>query len=527
MKLKPGGKIALLLFAFGIAWIAWRQFGPRGVKESLNKIPVVGTVLGTGEETAGGGGGSGGDGVLGRPLKVALNYWPGFAGGVLANNGFPANKDCLFWKNHNLQVEFVNMEDPAQMTQALAAGAPSGVDVMWQTTDTWPANDANYRKQGIKAQAFLQADWSRGGDAIVVAPGIGRIEDLPGKRVGLITLSPSHSLLEEALRNSSLDESQRKQVRTSIKEFTDPQSIVQAFAANQLDAAVTWEPNASEALSRRSGSRILLDSSTASKIIGDIFVAKEEFIRENPAAIKAFCAGWLEGATEANRHPGQAVEVLMKSMPPYEGKEELTRRTMAKAHLTTLSDNNELFGLGGGGTPLFDRLYDRFARIYLDLGMIDRLPKVAEGKSTAALGELYQATPVPAPQPPEFRPPTPQQQAKPPVLTRRVAIRFTTGSAQVRPESAGSLNELVGLAERLADAYLRIEGNTDNVGSRDLNRRLSQQRAPAVANYLAERGFDPDRFIVRGNGPDRPIASNGSEAGRAKNRRTEVKVVPR
>ena len=69
--------------------------------------------------------------------------------------------------------------------------------------------------------------------------------------------------------------------------------IVKAFQGGHLDVAITWEPNVSEAL-KRVGSHILIDSSTASKIIGDIFVAKQEFIQQHPGAIKAFCQGWLE-----------------------------------------------------------------------------------------------------------------------------------------------------------------------------------------------------------------------------------------
>src|SRR5690348_11383511 len=216
MRLKPGGKIALLLVAFGLAWMAWRKLGPSSMKKNLNSVPVIGTLFGSKEETASASGG----GILGRPLRVALNYWPGFAGGVLANNGFKANTgdDCTFWKKYNLQVEFVDIEVPDQMTKALTHGAPDGVDVMWQTTDTWPSTDAGLRKSGIKAQAFLQADWSRGGDALVATSDVRRIEDLPGKRIGLIPLTPSHSLLDEAMRDSSLSDAQRKQVESSKKE---------------------------------------------------------------------------------------------------------------------------------------------------------------------------------------------------------------------------------------------------------------------------------------------------------------------
>ncbi len=87
--------------------------------------------------------------------------------------------------------------------------------------------------------------------------------------------------------------------------------------------------------------------------------------------------------------------------------------------------------------------------------------------------------------------------------------------------------QVVELAATFGSAYLRIAGNTDNVGSRDANVRLSQSRAEAVTRYLVSRGFDRNKFEVVGNGPDKPVASNDTDEGRAKNRRTDFEVVPR
>ena len=70
-----------------------------------------------------------------------------------------------------------------------------------------------------------------------------------------------------------------------------------------------------------------------------------------------------------------------------------------------------------------------------------------------------------------------------------------------------------------------IEGNTDSTGSRTYNIQLSHQRADAVRNYLIEKyGFPGARLRTAGNGPDKPIATNGTAEGREKNRRTDIKV---
>jgi len=73
---------------------------------------------------------------------------------------------------------------------------------------------------------------------------------------------------------------------------------------------------------------------------------------------------------------------------------------------------------------------------------------------------------------------------------------------------------------------VRIEGNTDNVGSAAMNRDLSYKRAKSVADFLVKTyNFDPNRFVIVGNGPDKPVADNNSEAGRAANRRTEFQLL--
>ena len=82
------------------------------------------------------------------------------------------------------------------------------------------------------------------------------------------------------------------------------------------------------------------------------------------------------------------------------------------------------------------------------------------------------------------------------------------------------------IAKRFAGFRVRVEGNTDNVGAPDMNRRLSMKRAKAVADYLAGTySFDPNRFVYVGNGQDSPVASNDTETGRAQNRRTDFELI--
>jgi OOP family OmpA-OmpF porin len=73
---------------------------------------------------------------------------------------------------------------------------------------------------------------------------------------------------------------------------------------------------------------------------------------------------------------------------------------------------------------------------------------------------------------------------------------------------------------------IRVEGNTDNVGDAEWNRKLSKRRAQAIVDYLISRGIEPSRLVARGNGSNRPVASNKTPDGRARNRRTDILFIP-
>ena len=72
------------------------------------------------------------------------------------------------------------------------------------------------------------------------------------------------------------------------------------------------------------------------------------------------------------------------------------------------------------------------------------------------------------------------------------------------------------------DLRVTVEGHTDSVGSAAYNQKLSERRAQAVKRYLVRQGIDPSRITTEGYGKSRPIASNETEEGRAKNRRADI-----
>lgn len=104
-------------------------------------------------------------------------------------------------------------------------------------------------------------------------------------------------------------------------------------------------------------------------------------------------------------------------------------------------------------------------------------------------------------------------------------LEFETNRAVIRSVSFASLNELAALLSEHPNWKLRITGHTDDVGTEAANLILSQRRAESCRDYLAQRGIDPERFLVFWYGESQPIADNTSPEGRQRNRRVEMEIV--
>jgi len=101
-------------------------------------------------------------------------------------------------------------------------------------------------------------------------------------------------------------------------------------------------------------------------------------------------------------------------------------------------------------------------------------------------------------------------------------VHFATGKADITLDSETTLTKVAQAMKDNPDWKVRVEGFTDSTGNKESNLKLSQERADAVANWLADHGVDRSRLTAKGYGADNPAASNKTEAGRKKNRRVEL-----
>jgi outer membrane protein OmpA-like peptidoglycan-associated protein len=104
-------------------------------------------------------------------------------------------------------------------------------------------------------------------------------------------------------------------------------------------------------------------------------------------------------------------------------------------------------------------------------------------------------------------------------------IFFDVNKFELKPSSQVELDRLVQLLTENPTLKIEISGHTDNVGKPGDNLALSNNRAKAVVTYLVSKNIAPARLTSKGYGETKPVGDNKTEEGRAKNRRTEMKVI--
>jgi NitT/TauT family transport system substrate-binding protein len=458
---------------------------------------------------------------LDRPVRVAIVTWGGYAGGIVANGGFAPNRDSAFYRDYGIQVELLVIDDFEKSRDAFRAGGDKGgVDVMWSTVDAYALEYDGLRR--LNPKAILQYDWSRGGDAIAVDASIKSVADLRGKKLACAEATPSHYFALYVLTQGGLTNRDVDWVFT-----TSAVEAANVFKAGKVDAAVSWSPDVYVAARERTGGHILASTREATNLIADIFVARGDFIERHPEDLRRFVAGWLKGVEMANANPDRTAALLARSFSGV-GLED-AKGMLQDVKLPDYAENRAFFDPQGSLTN-YHGVYKTAQGIWRRIGKIKDVYEPYQTVDTRFLEAAAEFFPeaASAPAKPEFEFKAPPQRAAQPILTKTVSIYFPTGSAALDENAKAVLDtQVVDLAATFGSAYMRVAGNTDNVGGRETNMRLSQARADAVARYLVSKGFDRNKFEVVGNGPDKPVASNATEEGRAKNRRTDFEVIPR
>jgi outer membrane protein OmpA-like peptidoglycan-associated protein len=105
-------------------------------------------------------------------------------------------------------------------------------------------------------------------------------------------------------------------------------------------------------------------------------------------------------------------------------------------------------------------------------------------------------------------------------------VTFDVDSSTLKPQFRSTLEQIARSLQTYPDSLIDVYGHTDSTGSDQYNQALSERRARTVADYLTMRGVSGARVRSQGYGETMPVATNDTDAGRALNRRVEIKIVP-
>lgn len=461
-----------------------------------------------------------------KTLRVQIVTWPGYAPGIYYNEGLEANTRSRFFKEYGFKVEFVREDD---LINAMNAWMADEYDVLVQTADAYPLYTSIPDVMDVKPKAFIQTDWSRGGDVIIAKRGINTINDLKGKRIALAVPAPAQTMLITALESAGLSLDDVKVVKT-----TDNVAAAELFQSADIDAAVVWSPFDIEATSKVPGSKPLLSTVEQSHIIGDIMFAKESVMREKKEMFDGFYEGWMRAVAEMKNQTNytKAAKYMGEFL---QAPIEDAKAAMSTVYYAGHGDNMTFFGLdrsykGMKGGDLYAKMNRTFAKLGDSEGegpswrtVINTSPILAADRTLKGASYAAEGAKV-------FKPSTAKDRVAPALASKPVSINFNSGQYQLT-ENAKTIIDLqfAETAKSFGNMKVRIEGNTDNVGARAMNQQLSEKRASAVAKYLKETyQMDSNRFVIVGNGPDKPTPgceSNADAGCKAKNRRTDFQLI--
>ncbi len=185
-------------------------------------------------------------------------------------------------EKYGIDVEIVQINDYVESINQYTAGAFDGVSATNMDTLSIPSGG------GVDTTALIVGDYSNGNDAVILK-GEGGLADLAGKPVNLVELSVSHYLLARGLDSVGLSEADLDGVIN-----TSDADMIAAYATDDVEAVVTWNPLVSEILGSNADATNVFDSSAIPGEILDLMVVNTETLADNPAFGKAVAGAWYE-----------------------------------------------------------------------------------------------------------------------------------------------------------------------------------------------------------------------------------------
>ena len=485
--------------------------------------------------------------LVGNTVRMALNVWAGWAPVIVANNGFKPGKVWTAPGGKTFKLELVLIDDPIAMRDAYASGK---VHIGWATLDMIPLFVEQLRKDSrTMPRVVQQIDWSNGGDGIVCRENIKSVTDMRGKTVVLAQNSPSHYFLLNTLISGGIQPSDVK-----YKFTQDAFQAAAAFNADKtIGCVVSWAPDIYN-LSGAKGNRMLVNTQTANKLIADVWFARADFAKDNPAIMEGLVRGIFDSMEQLKTQDTKARAAKLMAAG-YSIPEKDALSMLGDAHSTNYAENREFF-LNQNNPTNFERTWNTAYFLYKKIGSVSGTPvpfdQVMDFSVLKALGSEPAYANQKAEYDVQFVPTSASaiQAESNEILTKTVVIQFFPNSDDLDkkiqkqlqgktieelydPQAPVVVEEAGKMSGQFGAARIVIEGHTDGsmrgagtVTAADVQ-ELSLRRANAVKQALLRKfpSLQPNQFTTVGKGWERP-ADASDPNNNAKNRRVEIKIYP-
>lgn len=258
-----------------------------------------------------------------KTFKIAHATWVGYGPLYIA-------RDKGYFKEEGLDVEMVLMEDTALKMGALFAGQ---IDIAASTADEFPI----YMKPGKGVRYMMAVDYSKGGDGIVANKDIKSVKDLKGKKVAFEHGSISQFFLNVMLNEAGLKQSDIEDINMTA------QDAGTAFAAKQVDAAVTWEPALSLGANSPNG-HLLVSSAEKPGLIVDVLAVTAETMAAHKDELKGIARAWYKALDFLAKNPDEGYTIMAKGVGGWIEKPEDFKATATGIEYLDKAKNTALFG---------------------------------------------------------------------------------------------------------------------------------------------------------------------------------------
>jgi outer membrane protein OmpA-like peptidoglycan-associated protein len=300
-----------------------------------------------------------------------------------------------------------------------------------------------------------------------------------------------------------------------------------------IDLVATWTPGDVNAMNGRGGASIISTRKYGS-VMPNITITCKKFLNDNRTTIENLIVALAQAGDQVRSFDdvkkyacGLNAKIWAEQdgnywYTYYNGK-KLGESQLGGSMVFNLADMAKMFGLNGG-PDIYKEIYNTFGKLQSKLypkdlpDFVDYSKAVDRSFMMSVVGnhpELLEGKPLEVDYTAEITNT---------VASKDVHINFEFGSAVVSQSSVSILQDIYSSAITAEGLKIGVYGHTDNVGSPEANKGLSELRAQAVKAYLVKKGIPSNRIEVRGFGEEEPIADNTTESGRAANRRVQIKL---